>query len=208
MNQGGGRCFVHRFAPATRPALPLLLLLHGTGGDETELLALAASVLPGAAILAPRGQVEENGALRFFRRFADGTLDEVDVARRADHLAGFLAAARTRHRLPPPIVLGFSNGANTAAAMLLRHPGIFAGAVLLRAVPPLRQAAAVAQAGVPVLLVAGADDPIAPPAQGQALAELLRSAEAVVRMHVLDCGHALTAADGTVAREWLEQLLR
>ncbi len=197
--------FIHRFVPAAMPALSPLLLLHGTGGDETELLAFAGAAWPGAAILSPRGQVEENGLLRFFRRFSDGTLDEADVRRSADELAAFVTASRARHGLLPPIAIGFSNGANAAAALLQLYPDLLAGAVLLRSVPPLEQPPGVSAAGTPVLLVSGAADAIAPPEKGQALAGMLRACGAAVETHVLDCGHALVEADVSVANEWLRR---
>ncbi len=130
--------FVHHFEAATRPAAPAVLLLHGTGGDETDLLPLGRAVAPGAALLSPRGKVLENGMPRFFRRLAEGVFDEADLRHRADELARFVTEARETYGLPAPIAIGFSNGANIAAALLLLHPGVLAGAALLRAMVPLR----------------------------------------------------------------------
>ncbi|RZK95567.1 MAG: alpha/beta hydrolase, partial [Methylobacterium sp.] len=154
----------HRFVPATAPGLPPLLLLHGTGGDETDLLPLGRTLLPGAALLSPRGAVLENGMPRFFRRLAEGVFDEADLRRRAADLAGFIAEARTAYGLAAPVAVGFSNGANIAAALLLLHPGVLAGAVLLRPMVPLRETPPVDLAGRPVLMLSGAADPIVPAA--------------------------------------------
>src|SRR5277367_4652874 len=131
--------FIHRFEPATRPGLAPLLLLHGTGGDENDLLPLGQMISPGAALLSVRGQVLEHGMPRFFRRLAEGVFDENDVRRRANELADFVADARKRYDLAAPIALGYSNGANIAAAMLLLRPQVLAGAILLRAMVPFAQ---------------------------------------------------------------------
>ncbi len=118
--------FVHRYE-AGDPNRPPVLLLHGTGGDENDLIDVGRMVAPGFPLLSPRGKVLEGGMPRFFRRMAEGVFDEDDVRRRADELASFVADARKAYGLAAPIVLGFSNGANIAAAVILRHPQIFAG---------------------------------------------------------------------------------
>jgi phospholipase/carboxylesterase len=114
--------FIHRFEPATDAAAPPLLLLHGTGGDENDFLPLGRAVAPGSALLSPRGQVPENGMPRFFRRLAEGVFDEADVRRRAHELAAFVAEARKAYGLAAPVALGFSNGANIAAALSTLPP--------------------------------------------------------------------------------------
>ncbi|MFL5151592.1 MAG: alpha/beta hydrolase, partial [Microvirga sp.] len=111
--------FIHRYEPAITANAPPLLLLHGTGGDENDLVPLGRAVAPGSALVSPRGKVVENGMPRFFRRLTEGVFDEADLRRRADELAGFIAEARAAYELAPPIALGFSNGANIAAALLL-----------------------------------------------------------------------------------------
>ncbi len=131
--------FIHRFEPATEQGLPPLLLLHGTGGDENDLIDLGRIVSPGSALLSPRGKVLEGGMPRFFRRLKEGVFDEDDVRKRANELADFVEEARKEYGLPAPIALGFSNGANIAAATLLLRPEALAGAVLLRAMVPLAQ---------------------------------------------------------------------
>jgi phospholipase/carboxylesterase len=188
--------FIHRFAPATRPGLPPLLLLHGTGGNEEDLLPLADRLLPGAARLSPRGQVLERGMPRFFRRIAEGVFDLDDLRRRTDELAEFVAAARTEYDLAsPPVAVGFSNGANIAASLLLLRPGTLGGALLLRPMVPLVPDPLPALGGVPVQINAGLADPIVPPEQSEALAELLGRAGAEVSLDWLKVGHTLSSAD-------------
>ena len=196
----------HRFVPATAPGLPPLLLLHGTGGDETDLLPLGRTLLPGAALLSPRGAVLENGMPRFFRRLAEGVFDEADLRRRAADLAGFIAEARTAYGLAAPVAVGFSNGANIAAALLLLHPGVLAGAVLMRPMVPLRASPPVDLAGRPVLMLSGAADPIVPAANVGSLAERLRAAGATVSHETLPVGHGLSQADVAQAGVWLTRL--
>ncbi|KQU16133.1 hydrolase [Methylobacterium sp. Leaf94] len=203
---GGAQRFTHRFEPAAEAGLPPLLLLHGTGGDETDLLPLGRTLLPGAALLSPRGAVLENGMPRFFRRLAEGVFDEADLRRRAADLAGFVAAARTAYGLAAPVAVGFSNGANIAATLLLLHPEVLAGAVLLRPMVPLRETLPVDLASRPVLMLSGAADPIVPAANVGSLAERLRAAGATVTHETLPVGHGLSQADVVRAGPWLQRL--
>src|SRR4051812_44175673 len=151
--------FVLRFEPGTEPGRPPVLLLHGTGGDESDLMPLGRAVAPGSALLSPRGKVLENGAPRFFRRLTEGVIDEADVRRRAEELADFVEEARVAYDLEAPIALGFSNGANIAAAILLLRPHALAGGVLLRAMVPLGEPPEANLGGRPVLLLSGSADP-------------------------------------------------
>jgi phospholipase/carboxylesterase len=118
----GDLSFVHRFEPGNSTGTPPLLLLHGTGGDENDLLQLGQVVAPGAALLSVRGKVLEHGMPRFFHRLAEGVFDENDVRHRANELADFIVAARQEYQLAAPVALGYSNGANIAAAMLFLRP--------------------------------------------------------------------------------------
>jgi phospholipase/carboxylesterase len=195
--------FVHRFEPGTGGNAPPLLLLHGTGGDETDLLPLGRALSPGSALLSPRGPVLENGMPRFFRRLAEGVFDEADVRRRAGDLAAFVAQARTAYGLAAPVAVGFSNGANIAAATLLLHPEAMAGAVLLRAMVPLAESPRPNLAGRPVLLLSGALDPIVPADNAERLASTLGQAGAAVTHTVNPAGHGLSQADLTAAQAWL-----
>ncbi|WP_114769975.1 alpha/beta hydrolase [Microvirga subterranea] len=198
--------FIHRFKPATESGRPPLLLLHGTGGNEDDLLPLSNMIAPGSALLSPRGKVLEGGMPRFFRRLQEGVFDEEDVRRRAQELADFIAQAREAYGLSAPVAVGFSNGANIAAAVLQLRPDALAGAVLLRAMVPLQDPPAVDLAGKPVLIVSGASDPIVPAENAKRLASLLTGAGAVVRHQMLPTGHGLSQADLTVTRAWIDQL--
>ena len=195
---------VHRFEPARAPGRPPILLLHGTGGDENDLVPLGDLVAPASALLSPRGKVLENGMPRFFRRLAEGVFDEADVRRRAGELAVFIAEARAAYDLPAPIALGFSNGANIAAAVLLLRPEALAGAVLLRAMVPLAQPPAAGLDGKPVLIISGAADPIVPADNAERLAQLLEAAGADVRHETVPSGHNLSQSDVTLAKAWIE----
>jgi phospholipase/carboxylesterase len=196
--------FMHRFEPGKLLEAPPLLLLHGTGGDENDLLPLGQVVAPGAPLLAVRGQVLEHGMPRFFRRLAEGVFDEDDVRRRANELADFVVAARSRYGLAAPIALGYSNGANIAAAVLLLRPDVLAGAILLRAMVPLRQAPTTDLAGKPLLIVSGKSDPIISPDNSARLATMLQQAGAEVQHRTLPVGHQLSQGDVTLAQAWVQ----
>jgi phospholipase/carboxylesterase len=197
---------VHHFEPGDRPATTPLLLLHGTGGDENDLLPLGRLVAPGAALLSPRGKVLENGMPRFFRRLAEGVFDEADVRRRADELADFTIAACRQYGLAAPVAMGFSNGANIAAAVLLLRPEAFSGAILLRAMEPLGDPPRPDLSQMPVLMVSGQFDPIITPDNAARLAATLTAAGAEVRHQRLAVGHQLTQEDLTLSRDWLQAL--
>jgi phospholipase/carboxylesterase len=200
--------FIHRFEPATGAGSSPLLLLHGTGGDENDLLGLGKMISPGSALLSPRGRVLEHGMPRFFRRLAEGVFDEEDVRRRALELGDFVTDARQRYGLAAPVAVGFSNGANIAAALLLLKPDVLAGAILLRAMvplsaPPKSDPVKANLAGTSVLLLSGQRDPIVPASNSARLAELLSQAGAVVTHKVLPAGHQLSQADVSLARDWI-----
>ncbi len=198
--------FIHRFEPAAQPdaAARPLLLLHGTGGNEDDLIALGRMLAPHAALLSPRGQVLENGMPRFFRRLAEGVFDEQDVRRRAHELADFIERARLAYGIAAPIAVGYSNGANIAAAMLLLRPEVLARAVLLRAMTPFADAEASRLGGKPVLILSGARDPMVPADNAARLASLLQQAGAGVEHRIVQAGHDLSQADIALARAWLE----
>jgi phospholipase/carboxylesterase len=197
--------YIHRFEPGADPSLPPVLLLHGTGGDETDLLPLGREIALGAALLSPRGNVLEGSMPRFFRRFREGLFDEDDVRRRAGELADFVAEARRAYGLAEPLALGYSNGANIAAAVLLLHPNTLAGAILLRAMAPLAEPPRPDLSGVPVLILSGVNDPIAPRSSAETLAAALLAAGARVERDDLPAGHGLTQADVTKAKTFYER---
>ncbi len=194
--------FIHRFEPATDPSRPPLLLLHGTGGDDNDLLGLGRMVSPGSALLSPRGKVLENGMPRFFRRLAEGVFDEEDVKLRANELADFVAEARKAYGLAAPVALGFSNGANIAAAMLMLRPEALAGAALLRAMVPLSGTPQADLSGKRVLMTSGAMDPIIPADNAQHLAASLSESGAEVQHEVLPVGHNLSQTDLSLLVKW------
>lgn len=193
---------IHRFEPAGETPGPPLLLLHGTGGDENDLIALGRTVAPQSALLSPRGKVLENGAPQFFRRLAEGVFDEDDLRQRAGELAAFIAEARQTYAIDAPVALGFSNGANIAAAVLLLHPEALAGGALLRAMVPLKSAPQADLAGKPVLILSGSMDPIIPAENAGRLAALLGERGASVDHRTLPAGHGLTQADVSIVQEW------
>lgn len=198
--------FLHRFIPATEENRPPLLLLHGTGGNEDDLLPLGRMLSPGSALVSPRGKILEGGMPRFFRRLAEGVFDEEDVRLRANELADFVADMREVYDLSAPIAVGFSNGANIAAAVLQLRPEAFAGAALFRAMVPLQSAPSVDLTGKPVLITSGASDPIIPAENAKRLAAQLKADGAIVQHHMLPTGHGLSQTDVALAKAWIEKL--
>ena len=197
--------FVHQYVPPEAAGGATLVLLHGTGGDEHDLLPLGRLLRPGAGLLSPRGSVLEGGAPRFFRRLAEGVFDQADLARRTEELADFIVAAAAHYGFDPVEVVaaGFSNGANIAASILLRRPGVFRAAVLLSPMLPFEPEAPPDLAGTAVFIGAGRADPIAPPVQAEQLAGLLSRAGADVTLHWEPGGHAVTRGEIEAARDWL-----
>lgn len=195
----------HVFAPGSDPAAPPLLLLHGTGGNEHDLVPLARRLSPGSTLLSPRGLVSEHGANRFFARLAEGVFDPAEVTRRTHELANFVTTASHHHGIDPHrlIALGFSNGANVAATLMQLHPDLLAGAVLLRPMIVLdRVIPAGALTGRRVLIASGEHDPIVPPGHPERLAALLRAAGAEVTLKLHPASHGLVAGDLTAIRDW------
>ncbi len=199
--------YVHVFARPAVADAPVLLLLHGTGGDENDLVPLARALMPAAGILSPRGKVLEAGMPRFFRRLAEGVFDVEDLRRRTVELAEFVVAAAATHHFDRKrvVAVGFSNGANIASSLLLLRPDVLAGAVLFRAMVPLVPDPLPALPATPVLLSNGRSDPFAGPAETGRLVTLLRDAGASVTVAWQDAGHNLTPHDVEVAREWLQR---
>jgi predicted esterase len=194
---------VHRFVPGATVEAPTLLVLHGTGGDENDLLPLARQLAPAANLLSPRGPVLEHGMPRFFRRLAVGHFDLADLARRTAELGRFVRDAAGRYGFDPTrvVALGYSNGANIAASLLLTDGAALAGAVLLRPMLPFAPERLPDLTGKPVLIAAGRRDPYAPAASVEALAAHLSRAGARVELAWSDGGHALESDElGAVQR--------
>ena len=161
------------FAAPTAPDTPTLLLLHGTGGTEHDLLPLAESLAPGAGVLSPRGKVLERGMARFFRRLAEGVFDLDDLRFRTHELAGFVDAASRHYGFDRTrvVAVGFSNGANVAASTLLLEPGVLAGAILFRAMVPIVPDPLPSLQGTPVFMSNGRTDSLIPAADAEGLAD-------------------------------------
>jgi phospholipase/carboxylesterase len=201
---------LHRFTPGEgKNASTTLLLLHGTGGDENDLVPLGASLLPGAALLSPRGAVSERGAARFFKRLSEGIFDLVDLALRTQQLIRFVNGAVDKYELDRSrlIAVGLSNGANIAASVLLTTPGVFSHAILFRAMVPFEPKQPTKLGGTPVLLSSGEWDPIATPAQARRLQSLLTAAGAVASINFFNAGHELTRDDVLDAAHWIAATL-
>jgi phospholipase/carboxylesterase len=199
--------FHHVFEPGE--AGWTLLLLHGTGGDEHDLVELGRRLAPGAALLSPRGKVLEGSMPRFFRRLAVGLLDIPDLHARTDELAQFVDASAEAYRLDRArvVALGLSNGANIAASLLLSHPGVLRAAALLRPTLPYEPEHPPVLTGTDVLIDAGSSDPYSPADRVSRLAELLTGAGAEVELHVEPgAGHGLTQNDLAVTAAWCRRL--
>jgi phospholipase/carboxylesterase len=203
--------FAHVYEPGSSEWT--LLLLHGTGGDEHDLVGLGRQLAPDAALLSPRGQVLEQGMPRFFRRLAVGKLDIPDLLARTEQLAAFVAAATAHYDRDPGkvVAIGLSNGANIAASLLLRetrpaHP-VLRGAGLLRPMLPYEPERTLQLAGTDVLIEAGESDPHSPAEQVTRLTELLRAGGATVTTTVEPgAGHGLTQADLRRLAAWVAEL--
>ena len=199
--------FAHRFFPGESGAT--LLVLHGTGGSEDDLVPLGRELAPGAAILSPRGKVSEYGAARFFRRLAEGVFDHEDLVFRTHELAEFLEAASREYGFDPSnlVAVGYSNGANIAASLMLLPPRLLRAAVLFRAMVPFEPEEPVDLTGMPVFLAAGQMDRMIPPQNTQRLAEILTEAGADLDVRWRDTGHALTYEEVAEAKEWFSGVL-
>jgi phospholipase/carboxylesterase len=198
--------FVHTFVPGR--SARTMLLLHGTGGNETNLIPLGRELDPDANLLSPRGKVLENGMPRFFRRLAEGIFDEEDLIRRTHELADFIEKASAKYRLDRQnlFAVGYSNGANIAGSVLLLRPQTLAGAILLRPMVPIVPEPLPDLRGVPVLVVSGLNDPIVPADEAHQLVYLFRKAGAEVSEVLEKAGHGLTEATAEIVRRWLENV--
>jgi predicted esterase len=200
--------FIHQFVPAAGNNIGMtLLLLHGTGGDERDLLPLGRELAPGAALLSPRGRVLEHGMPRFFRRFSEGVFDIDDLKFQTHELNEFVRTAAERYGFDEKriVAVGYSNGANIAASLFLLHPHLLSGAVMFRAMVPFTPDVAPDLRRAKVLLAAGRHDQIVPQESTGLLQELLASFGAEVEVHWHQGGHELGQDDITAARTWLSR---
>jgi len=195
--------FIHEFVQGK--SIRTLLLLHGTGGNERDLIPLGQELDPSAALLSPRGKVLENGRPRFFRRLAEGVFDLEDLQNRTNELADFVISAALHYKIDNRqiVAVGYSNGANIAASMLLLRPEILSAAILFRAMVPLVPETKPNLKSKRIWIGSGAHDPIVPASNTKELVELLRSSGAEVAIRFFQSGHELTDADVDAAREWL-----
>jgi predicted esterase len=198
--------FVHEFVPGKSKRT--LLLLHGTGGNERDLISLGRDLDPDASLLSPRGKVLENGMPRFFRRLAEGVFDLEDLRKRTHELADFVIDAAKHYKIDNKkiVAVGYSNGANIAASMLLLRPEILSAAILFRAMVPLTPETRPNLNSKHIWIGAGAHDPITPASNTQELVEMLRSSGADVTIRFFQSGHELTSDDVDLAREYLTHL--
>jgi phospholipase/carboxylesterase len=208
MNKPTTLDFLHTFVPGR--SARTLLLLHGTGGDETDLIPVGRALDSEAALLSPRGKVLENGMPRFFRRLAIGVFDEQDLIRRTHELADFIELASENYRFDRQklLAVGYSNGANIAASLLLLRPGTLGGAALLRPMVPLVPEKPPDLKGVPVLIAAAHQDTIVPPKEALQLADLLRNTGADLMVSFENGGHGLTDETIGTVRRWLVEKAR
>jgi predicted esterase len=202
--------FVHVYEPPLAADKPTVLVLHGTGGNEHDLIPLGRLLIPGAGVLSPRGKVLERGMPRFFRRLAEGVFDLEDLRARTNELAQFVARAAEHYGFDPSKVIaaGFSNGANIAASTLLLRPETLAGAVLFSPMVPLVPDTPPDLGDVGVFISAGRRDPLVDPANTQRLADLLKQYGADVTLRWTDGGHALTADDVDAASSWSTEMAK
>jgi predicted esterase len=197
--------FIHRYIAPSKIGSPILVLLHGTGGNEQDLIPLGRELLPEAGILSIRGKVLENGMPRFFRRLAEGVFDQEDLKFRTGELARFLELARTQYGLADNkfIAVGYSNGANIAASLLISGFKCLQAVVLLRAMIPFQPETTVDLRGVSIFMAAGEQDPIVPRANTEGLADIFRQAGANLVLHWHKGGHGLGQDDIDAAKLWL-----
>ena len=202
-----GLGLIHRFVPGENETT--LLVLHGTGGNEEDLIPLGQDLAPGAAILSPRGNVSENGYPRFFRRLAEGVFDMKDLVFRTHELAEFVENAAEEYGFDKDklVATGYSNGANIAAGLILLHPGLLRAAVLFRSMVPLEPEVTPDLSGMPVFMAAGTQDRMILPDNTERLANMLREAGAEVDLRWRDIGHPLAHEEVEEAKDWLAENL-
>jgi phospholipase/carboxylesterase len=199
----------HIFEKGQNPEKPTLLLLHGTGGNELDLLPLAKEIDEEASVLSVRGNVLENGMPRFFRRIAEGIFDEEDLVFRTKELNEFLDEASVKYEFSRKniVAVGYSNGANIAASLLFHYQEALKGAILHHPMVPRRGIELPDLSGKHIFISAGTNDPICPSEESEDLKALLTNANAEVHLHWENRGHQLTFAEVQAAAEWYRKTL-
>lgn len=197
----------HVFKKGTNPKKPVLLLLHGTGGNEHSLLSLAPMIDSEASVLSVRGNVSEQGMLRFFRRLSEGVFDEEDLVFRTKELHEFLDEASEKYEFDREnvVAIGYSNGANIAASLLYHYKDALSGAILHHPMVPLREMKLPDLTAKEVFIAAGTNDPISPVREAEELQEMLNAANASVAVHWENNGHQLTGSEVEAARLWYNE---
>ena len=198
----------HIFSKGSDAAKPTLILFHGTGGNEHDLLPLGEALSPGSSLLGVRGNVLENGMPRFFRRLSEGVFDEEDLIFRTRETKSFLDEAAAEYGFDPGnlIAVGYSNGANIAGSLLFHYGPLFRGAALLHPMVPMRGLTLPSLADVAVFIGAGTNDPLIRPEETRELTALLEGAGAAVSLHWSNQGHRLSQDEALAARTWLAGL--
>jgi phospholipase/carboxylesterase len=194
----------HLYRQGEDPQAPTLLLLHGTGGNEEDLLPLARLLSPQSAVLSPRGSVRENGMPRFFRRLAEGVFDEADLVTRTEELKTFIDESAEQYGFDRNrvVAVGYSNGANIAGSLLFHYPDVLYGAILHHPMVPRRGVSLPDLSDLPIFIGAGRNDPICRPEETDELRQLLESAGAAVTVHWEHAGHRLTPTEAEAASRW------
>lgn len=191
--------YIHKVLPGS-PGGPLLFVFHGTGGDEAQLLSLGRDLAPQATIVAPRGDVSEQGAARFFRRTGEGVYDMGDLTRATEKMAGFVTAHVETARPPSVLGLGYSNGANILASVLFAEPSLFDATVLMHPLIPFEPKVKGSLDGSRILVTAGRRDPICPPDLTARFESYLRADGADVTVEWHDGGHEVRPSEIEAAR--------
>ncbi|MCA1030249.1 alpha/beta hydrolase [Bacillus timonensis] len=196
----------HIFIKGKNEIAPTLLLLHGTGGNERDLLPLAQMIAPDSSVLGVRGNVEENGMPRFFRRLQEGVFDEEDLVFRTKELNTFIDKMSKEYLFDRNnvVAIGYSNGANIAASLMYHDNKALMGAILFHAMVPIRGIELPDLSSVKVFIGAGKRDPLIPPLETKELADKLREAKAIVTEHWGEGGHELTREEVEKANEWFK----
>ncbi|WP_105436269.1 alpha/beta hydrolase [Neorhizobium tomejilense] len=193
--------YVHRARPGA-PGAPILFVFHGTGGDENQFFEFGGRLLAGATVISPRGDISEHGAARFFRRKAEGVYDCEDLARATGRMSEFVAANRERYGSSTVLGLGFSNGANILANIMIEKPGLFEAGVLMHPLIPFKPGDRKAEAKAQVLITAGQQDPISSIQQTDEFADYFRRQGDTVTLEWHGGGHEIRPNEIEAAKKF------